>query len=60
MYICIFYHSSAQMQCCRAYAINTLRPRQDGRHFRDDIFKSSFLNENVLISIKISLQFVWV
>ena len=38
--------------------INTLRPRQDGRHFPDDIFKCIFLNENVLISIKISLKFV--
>ena len=37
---------------------HTLRPRQDGRHFPDDIFKCIFLNENVLISIKISLKFV--
>ena len=28
-------------------AFNTLRPRQDGRHFPDDIFKWIFLNENV-------------
>ena len=26
--------------------INTLSPRQDGRHFPDDIFKCIFLNEN--------------
>ena len=38
--------------------INTLRPRQIGRHFADDIFKCIFLNENVWISIKISLMFV--
>ena len=38
--------------------INTLRPRQDGRHFPDDIFKWIFLNENVWISINISLKFV--
>ena len=31
---------------------NTLRPRQDGQHFPDDIFKSIFLHENVWISIK--------
>ena len=31
---------------------NTLRPRQNGRHFPDDIFKCIFLNENVYISIK--------
>ena len=37
---------------------NTLRPRQNGRHFPDDIFKCIFLNENVQISIKISLKFV--
>ena len=38
--------------------LNTLRPRQDGRHFPDDIFKCIFFNENVWISIKISLKFV--
>ena len=37
---------------------NTLRPRQNGRYFPDDIFKRIFLNENVPISIKISLKFV--
>ena len=37
---------------------NTLRPRQDGRHFADDSFKFIFLNEYVLISMKISLEFV--
>ena len=36
--------------------VNTLRPRQNGRHFADDTFKSIFLNENVIISIKISLK----
>ena len=38
--------------------LNTLRPRQNGRRFADDIFKRIFLNENVRISIKISLKFV--
>ena len=37
---------------------NTLRPRQDGRRFPDDIFKCIFFNENAWISIKISLKFV--
>ena len=37
---------------------NTLWPRQNGRHFPDDIFKRIFLNENVWISINISLKFV--
>ena len=39
-------------------AINTLRPRQNGRHFAEHIFKCIFLNENVWISIKILLKFV--
>ena len=38
--------------------LNTLRPRQNGRHFADDTFKRIFLNENVKISIKNSLKFV--
>ena len=38
--------------------INTLRPRQNGLHFPDDIFKWIFLNENVWILINISLKFV--
>ena len=37
---------------------NTLRPRQNGCHFLDDIFKCIFLNENIYISIKISLKVV--
>ena len=38
--------------------LNILRPRQNGRHFPDDIFKWIFLKENVWISINISLKFV--
>ena len=37
------------------FCINTLRPRQNGRHFPDNIFKC---NENTWISIKTSLKFV--
>ena len=37
---------------------NTLRPRQNGRYFADDTFKHVFMNENVRISINISLKFV--
>ena len=36
---------------------NTLRPRQNGRQFADDIFNCIFLNENVWIPIQISLKF---
>ena len=38
--------------------LNTLRPRQNGRHFADDVFKCIFLNENVWILLKILLKFV--
>ena len=38
--------------------LNTLRPRQNGRHFVDDTFKCIFLNENVWISLTISLKCV--
>ena len=38
--------------------VNTLRPKQLCRHFADDSFKHTFLNENVWILIKISLKFV--
>ena len=38
--------------------VNTLRQGQNGHHFAEDIFKCIFLNENGLISIKISLNFV--
>ena len=38
--------------------LNTLRPRQNGRHFADDTFKRIFRNENVRILINISLKFV--
>ena len=46
-----FHHS-------KVTEFNTLTPRQDGRLFPDDIFKWIFLNENVWISIEISLKFV--
>ena len=40
------------------YSINTLRPRQNGRRFTA-FSKLIFLNENVWISIKISLNFCY-
>ena len=40
------------------WSLNTLRLRQNGRRFTDDTFQHIFLNENVKISIKISLKFV--
>ena len=44
-------------KCCLS-EINTLRPRQNGRRFADDILKCIFLNENAWILLKISLKFV--
>ena len=41
-----------------SFLLNTLRTRQNGRHFTDDIFKRIFLYENIGISIKILLKFV--
>ena len=40
------------------FMINTLRPGHDAQHFADDIFKCVFLNEDIPISINISLKFV--
>ena len=45
-------------QWVNSVLVNTLRPRQNGRHFADDMFKCIFLNENVWIPIEISLKFV--
>ena len=52
---------SKLIQFCHSYydhlwAVNPLRPRQNGRHFTDDTFKPIFFNENARISIKISLK----
>ena len=38
--------------------VNTVRPRQNVRHFADGIFKCIFLNEGAWIPINISLKFV--
>ena len=44
---------------CKHYiGVNSLGPRQNRRHFANDVFKCNFLNENVSIPIKISLKFV--
>ena len=50
------------MSCSRStntnVLINTLRPRQNGHNFADDIFKFLFLNENFRVWNKISLKYV--
>ena len=40
------------------HLFDSLRPRQNGRYFADNIFKCIFLFENVWIWIKFSLKFV--
>ena len=42
----------------RVLLFNSLRPRQNGRNFADDTFNRIFVNENVRISVEISLKFV--
>ena len=46
------------MRCGNITWINTLKPRQNGRHFADDPFECIFFNGNAWISIGISLKFV--
>ena len=53
--------TSVQVMACSPHVtwlLNSLRPRQDRRHFADDVFKCNFVNENVWITITISLKFV--
>ena len=57
----IWLSFSMQEQCSITFglwavhkAFSTLRPRQNGGHFPDDILRCIFWNENVWISIKIS------
>ena len=53
-----FFTCTASSHHLQQSLLNTLRPRQNGRHFPDDIFKWIFLNENASILIKISPMFV--
>ena len=55
-----FPSASARLQYVfeSAKLLNILRPRQTGHHFADDTFKRIFLDENVRVSIRISLKFV--
>ena len=55
--------AQVSMVLAHLYQVNTLDvnsslPRQNGRHFADDIFRCSFVNEKFHILIKISLKFV--
>ena len=48
----------APVWCNSKNGVNTLRVRQNGRHFADDLFKCIFLNGKAWISIDISVKFV--
>ena len=51
-------HALIHFQCPVQLVLNILRPWRNGHHFRHDFFKCIFLNQNLWISIKISLKFV--
>ena len=54
----IRFHLNHPGQAQFVWGFNTLRPRQNGRHFADDTFKRIFMDENVRILTNISLKFV--
>ena len=54
----ILYACVTKLPDAMVLTTNTMRPKQNRRHFPDDIFKWIFLNENVYILIRISLKFV--
>ena len=58
--ICFLGFESQEVSSCigNGLGLNTLRPRQNGRYFADDIFKCIFLNKNVWIPTKISLTYI--
>ena len=58
IFVPVVEHAPTLTVCLSLTNFNTLRPRQNGRHFPDDNFKCISLNENVGISLKISLKFV--
>ena len=58
-----YEYNDGMLQLCEPVwtdcaVFNTLRPRRNEQHFADDIFKRIFFNENIWISIEISLKFV--
>ena len=51
-------HKTYNTTKLKKHIVNALRPIRNGQHFADDIFKRIFFNENVWISLNISLKFV--
>ena len=59
MVCCLMAPSHYPNRLCKSVeSFNTLRPKQNGHHFPDNILKCIFLNENVWIPNNISLKFV--
>ena len=48
---CVFSMYVSFRICSQVFAVNTSRPRQNGRHFVDEILNYIFLNEDLRISI---------
>ena len=51
-------HSDNEWIVPSQHPVNLLRPAHNGYHLENSIFKCIFLNENVQISIRLSLEFV--
>ena len=51
-------HLSGGTRSTKFCILNAFRPRQNVRHFPGNLFSNAFFNENVQISIKVSLKFV--
>ena len=54
----IYISRTTNMSWRTFVVVNTLRPKQNGRHFADDIFRCIFFNDTGCISIDISLNVV--
>ena len=57
-FCCVVWKGLFIQKRCFLFYLNTLRPRQNGRHSADYTFNRIFVNENVRISIKFSLKCV--
>ena len=57
-FICLSTGLSYRNRLIFLYVVDTLIPRQDCRHFADNIFKCIFLYEDIWIVINISRKFV--
>ena len=57
-HVVYYYVNVISYPCPTVRWLNTLRPRQNGRHFADDIFMCIFFSENWCILVKFSLKYV--